>query len=232
MSGHGELAVYLVRDHRDVVALADVARAFQLFGCPYPSGRVVGIAKQQYPCARVGGFLLQVVIVHAVRIAFEHQGVGYAQAAVVADGRVEAVVHRPLHQHPVARAGQCLEDGGYGGYHARGVDDVFRADVPSVAAGKPVADGRVVCVGHVGVAEDAVLHPSAQGVDDGLCGAEVHVCHPHGQYPVIGHAVPLLTIGPPAGDDGVKIVCHSLFLLWLRMCLEGLCFISSWAGCP
>ena len=180
LTGHGELAMYFVGYHRHVVPVADVAHALQLFGCPHPSGGIVRIAQQQHPRAWVGGFLLQVFIIHAVRVALQHQRVGDADAAAVAYGRVEAVVHRALHQHTVARARQGFEDGGDSGHYARGINHFLPADVPPVAAIEPVAQGRVVFVGHACVAEDAVSYPALQGVDDGLRGAEVHVGHPHG----------------------------------------------------
>ena len=51
--------------------------------------------------------------------------------------------------------------------------------MPGVSAGKPVDYGLVIGLGHLGVAEHAVLGAPCHGIDDGLGHAEVHVGHPH-----------------------------------------------------
>ena len=164
-----------------MVAQADVMQALQLFAAPHPSGRVVGVAEQEGAHLGVGGAALEVVEVDVVGAVGVDKRAVFHHAAVVADGGEEAVVHRALYEHLVARQREGLDDGRDGGHHTGGVDDPLALYGPLVAAGEPTGEGLIVGVAHLAVAEHPVLHPAAQGVDDGVGHTEVHVGHPHGQ---------------------------------------------------
>ena len=109
----------------------------------------------------------------------------------------------------VARQRQRAHDGRDGRHDARCVDDVVAADaVEPVTAAEPSDDGLIVAIGHVGVAEDAVVDASVQGFYDLRQGSEVHIGHPEGQHVVVGRLVPLHAVGVAAGYDFVEVVSH------------------------
>jgi len=203
--------VNLVGEHPHAVPEADVVEPFKLAGRPHPAHGVVGVAEHEQAGARVGGLALEVVVVHGEAPAVVSQRVLKHLAAVVAHGREEAVVHRRLQNHPVARLAEGLDHHRHRRHHARSIENPVALQAPAVAPRKPIHHGIVVSLGHLHVAEDTVLHPAAQRVDDGRGRAEVHVGHPHGQHVAARGRVPLVGVGAAAAYKFVKIVTIHTF---------------------
>jgi hypothetical protein len=63
------------------------------------------------------------------------------------------------------------------------------------------------------IAEDPVIDPLMEGLNNGLGRNEIHVCYPHGEH-IIAIIVPFVAIGTSSFDDPIKIIFHGLFLGW------------------
>ena len=75
---------------------------------------------------------------------------------------------------------------------------------------KPSGYCRIILIGDMHISEYAVLYASCQCFDNGWCRTEIHIGYPKRQNIfTCGHAIPLIGIGPPAGDDFIKVVFHS-----------------------
>ena len=204
----------LVADNLHTVAKADVVHALQLFACPYMSDGVVGIAEYEERGLIVGTQFFKGSPVDeraAVHVQWQFQHF----AAVVADGREETVERRRLQQHTLAGHGERLDDTRECRNDARGVLYPFAADGPAVASAEPADDGVVVAVGHLCVAEDAVLDAFPQSLGDAWCRLEIHVGHPHGQDVAFDKSVltvklvvPLVASCAATLGEFVEIVFH------------------------
>ena len=75
---------------------------------------------------------------------------------------------------------------------------------------EPPDDRIVIGFGHFCIAENAVLHPLLQGIDNGGCGTEIHIRHPHGQYIFLFGSVPFVGVRPATRDNRIEIVSHNL----------------------
>ena len=202
--------MYLVRHYAYAVLVAQLSHTCQFRACPHTSAGIVRIAQQQDSGTLVRQLFVQIVKVNLIAqlLLIIYKGIGHRLAAVVAYARIEAVVHRTLHYHLVARQCERLDDGGYGGHHARRVYDVRRSEVPLVTACKPSAHRLVVGIGHTCVSEYAVSHPALQRLGYGGIGLEVHVCHPEGYDIGSRSRVPRVGIGVTAGWRR-KLITHN-----------------------
>ena len=210
MPRHDELAVYLVGDDLHVVAQADVVHAFQLLSLPHAPGGIVGIAKQEHRCLRVGAFPLKVVKVHAVGVALPHEFILYGRAAAIGDAGKEAVVYRGLYQHLLPREGESLEGSRRGGNDARGIEYPIAVYGPLMTTAKPVDDGLIIALRHLRVAEDALVHALAQSLGDVGQSLEIHIRHP--QWDGLWMNIPLHAARSYAVVDSVEVVFHVVLL--------------------
>ena len=84
--------------------------------------------------------------------------------------------------------------------------DVFEGHGGVAALAQVLEDGFVQAVVGLGIAEDSVVHPPPQGLQDGRCRGEIHVRHP--ERIQFRPAVKLDAAGAAAGDRGVEIKGH------------------------
>ena len=111
MAGHGQFTMYFIAHHYDTVLAANSAQLLQFITAPYASRRIVGIAEQQQFVARIGGFLLQVLIVNVPLSVLVDLRVRHQRAPIVANARKETVVGWGLQNYAITGMGEGLYDG-------------------------------------------------------------------------------------------------------------------------
>ncbi len=208
MARVGELAVDLVRYHKNVVAEADLAHPQQFFPCPDAAHWVVGVAQKKHP-----GFLalfLKVLEIYAPEAVLIVKGIVQLHALVVADCREKGVVARghdddlvPGHRHGLYGRGISRNNPGCG-------DDGFPLEpAPAVPFREPAVYGLKVLVRDQLVAEDTMVQTLLEGLQYFRGGFEVHIGHPHGDGSR-GAVVPLYAARAAARDNLIEVVFHSL----------------------
>ena len=154
----------------------------ELISCPDSAGRVMRIAEDKQFHAWVCTLFLKVIPIHFVG---ESVGCVYTlewrfddMALVVPYAGEEAVVDGRLHQYGITRLSESFDDSRDGGYYACCIKHPRALDFPSVTLTEPVDDGFIIIFGDESVAEDTVVKPLLQGIDDAWSGFEIHVGYP------------------------------------------------------
>ena len=85
--------MYLIGNHRHIVAQTNLTDAAQFIACPYASGRIVGVAQQQHCGTRMGSALFESLEINGIATIgmIIERTLAYL-AAVVAYRREKAVV--------------------------------------------------------------------------------------------------------------------------------------------
>ena len=192
---------------------ADVRHTLQLLFGPHAAAGVMRITEQEHRRLLVGALTLKVIEVDAVGVAFPHKLVLKHLAALVADGREEAVVGRRLQQHFLAGQRKRLDGTAHGGHHAGGVENPVFLDMPVVATVEPVDDSLVIAIRHERITKHGMLHAFAQCFLYRRCHGKVHVSHPPRNDIVLLHQVPLIAVGTTARHHFVEIVFHAALLV-------------------
>ena len=191
MPEDGHVAMNLVADDEDVVAVAEVGQPDQRLTAPADARRVVGIAEDEH-AALVIGHLLEVVEVHLIRAVVLAQRVVNHLAAVALGYEAEGMIHRRLDDDLLVGAGEDIDD------QADTFDDAgderqpLALDAPLMVHVNPVDDARPQLLRHHGVAEERMLHALLQGVGDEGRRLKIHIGHPQGQQ----------VVATPSGQKG------------------------------
>jgi len=217
-----DVAVDLVGDDDHAPGGADAGEPFQFLPGPDPSAGVVGRAQEDELHRGVVQLFLQVGEVHLEPAAGKDQRVFHHTAPPPGDGGKEGVIDRRLDEHTVSGLGEGEDGGGQCRDHAGGMADPLGVGSPSVPPFEPPGNSLPVGGKTTGIAENPVIRPFPEDLDDLRRGLEVHVGHPHGKK-IAGtedglHAVPLCADSAAPFDDSVKIVAvHSCSSLSLKM---------------
>ena len=98
-------------------------------------------------------------------------------------------------------------------HYARCVNYPFTVNLPTVTLREPARNSLMVAVGHTGITEYAVFHPSVQSIDDGGGCTEIHISHPHRQYMFTLGTVPFVGTGSPSRNLFIEVVFHIFALI-------------------
>ena len=215
VSGHHQFAMDLVANDAHMVFRTNGPHAAQLLSRPHPSGRIMRVAKQENGYFLVLALALKVVPIHNITVALSFERTFGNAAALVANGRKEAVVNGSHHKHLLAGERQGLDGTTGGGHHTRGVENRRAIDRPLMASLLPRDNGIVIAIVDLGIAKNAMVHTSPKRfLDSGRC-LKIHVSHPQGQHLVIGKVIPLDGTTVPTVDDLRKVVVfHYLSPIW------------------
>ena len=228
-----QVAVNFVCDDKHIVLHANPSHTLELFGSPYAADRIMRVAKDKHLRLGTRGKFLQIVKIDGVvEVALGILGsmadklVIQNQAFVVLNNMHERRVDRTLNDNPIAGLRERLDanverlDGTCAERHKIAVN------IPVVMACKPTANGICVCTAAIkgGVAKNAMVNGSVQGVEDGLRTAQVHICREEGDM-VVGNLLDAQTLGEGLGtapllriavrvvttiDRAIKIICNML----------------------
>ena len=207
------VAVYLVADDDDVVVVAEAGKPCQCPAVPAYPGGVVRVAQEKHAASRVA-HLLEIPEVHAVAaVGVEDEGVAHHLPAVALGREAEGVIHGRLDDDFVAGRGEDIHCHADALHDAGDVAEPFALRPPPVVRGHPVCHALPVFVRNHGVAQDGMVQPPAQRLDDKVRRGEVHVCHPQREEGGVAetfrqHTV-LVVVAAAAVDDAVKIVWHT-----------------------
>ena len=215
---HLQVGMNFVAGDENPVPQAYFAHRAKLLRRPGPAGRIVWITQQKQLYARIGDFAFQVFKVHFVGeitlVVFANrytaERIFKHIATLIADGREKTVVGRRLDDYLVAWRAKGTNDGGQRRDNADRIYNRVRRNLPAMANIEPADKTFVPRARWQGIAEHALLHATAQGIDDGGGGAEVHVRNPERQNAVLGGQIPLLAVRPTAGNKCVKVVVHCI----------------------
>ena len=207
-----EVGVNFVADHQDVVFQAQLHHPAEVLLSPDDAHRVVGAAQQKQ--VRLPELFLQVRPVHRPPAVSLHKPVFQDLPAGKLGHVVKLAVNRGLNQHAAALGSIELNHGAEGLHHPQAEAHEGRVGGPAVPAALPIPYGLKIAGGPGGVAPEALLRPGLQGVDDGLCGFEVHVGNPQGNHILRAKLLdPLVILGGAvslAVDYLVKVIAHGL----------------------
>ena len=154
--------------------------AFQFFARPHASHRIVRAAKHHQLRARIRGFLLQILKIHAIAPALVDQRVVDHAAAIRFHHLPEGRVHRRLDDHAIPHLRERAHAHGNGRNHAVDAGNVLRRHVPIVAQRHPALHrGKVALVG-IRIAINAVFRRADNRFAHARRHREFHIRHRHG----------------------------------------------------
>ena len=161
---------------------ADVCIAGEFFPGPYAAYRVVGRAEEGELYMTLYDFFFQIRKIHFIMTVLQHQRAVHQLPSVFDDRIEEGIVYRLVDEDAVSRFGQGFDSQVDGRHDAGGFDQPFRADGPVEIGFLPGGQGFEIGFARFGIAEDAMVHPLFQGVQNGLCNFEIHVGYPEGKH--------------------------------------------------
>ena len=188
---HDEFAVDLITHHLHAMLLTDVVHSQEFFARPDASTRIMRVAEQEDGGLFVSALRLEIDeidlegIVHTPQSRLQHL------AAIVLDTGEETVIGRRQDQYFLARHRQGLNDTRHRRDYGCRVKYPLALDFPLMTATEPGYDCLVITLRHDVVAKHAVFHPLLQGLLDGWCHTEVHICHPQGNHAIVWAFIPL-----------------------------------------
>ncbi|VTR68068.1 hypothetical protein DESC_690005 [Desulfosarcina cetonica] len=184
-----QVGMDLVSHHQHLVLPADLADTGQFLTGPHPSHGVVRAAEDEQGDGRIGRLGFEIGEIHGVTAILQDQAAGNDLGPVVLDGSKKRVVDGPLDQDFFPRPGKGAHQPVHRRHHPGRGEDPAGIDGPAVPPPHPVHHGLVVAVRAQGIAVNAVLGTTHQGVDHRLGRGKVHVGHPERQHPVFAEIV-------------------------------------------
>ncbi len=193
MTWHHDFVMDFVRNHPHSMLPTDFSDSYQFLPCPHSSARIVRVAQQVGNHLVVGAFPFEVLEIYFIaQVVLPSKRTFHNFAAVVLDGREEAVIHRSGNQHFVAWHTDGLDDARDGWHHTDGVLHPFALHLPTMPTAEPLDDSIVVGIRHLRVTKHAVLHALRECFPNGWSRLEVHVCHPQRQHVFFFRRIPLV----------------------------------------
>ena len=200
-------AMDLVRADHQIVTFGDLRDRRQFFARKHSADRIVRIAQHQQAAARRDGALETAEIPRPTALGAAQ--VDRRQAAVRIARRTEKRrVDRCGGQHLVAgfadRPAHDVESAHQSGQPYQPV----RVDRPAVVAFQRFDDRPRQRHRRAAIAEDAVIHPRVQRIDDARGGREIHVGDPHRQDVAAGILAPLDAVAAVSIGRMVEVEIH------------------------
>ena len=201
------VAMDLVRDHDDAMALADVIERGQLLERPSMAGGIMRIAQDERLGARLGQ-ILEVLQIQTVAIVFQPELIEQQPAFVAIDHLEVRRIDRSLHDHPVARLGETAENRRHARHDAGTRQQRVQVGRPIVPRGKPGPDDFKMGGITQGVSINAVEGGIDQPIDHGFRSAKVHVGGPQRENVLAfdGRRILVPLIGPFRRSVGFPVV--------------------------
>ena len=225
----GEVHMYVVTDHQDIVVTADLGDLFDLFFGPDTTGGVVGLLQDN---SGVLGIFTQSFesfpVKGVVTVVVFHLEAGVVSA--LGDNVVGVVVGGMGDDDAVAGFGQLLDGGNNSGVRTAVTTDLLCFYFEREAVFHPAANSVVVRIRNNGVAKNTVVCNFFDRLDDGRSAAEVHIRNKEAQSVLRqfvgeehgGHTLIVAPFGRKASffvdtiDNFVKIVLTHNNLLFTR----------------